>query len=147
MSHEIYYTFYLQGGETDYHVHRKSTCISGDILVFLIAHTCVLYINGIAKISVCCTGIQQMNHADCAFHVCMGVIRLMLESKSIGIHEIPVPQNWIHSVRQTSRGVYVYETIPWNKIPSNLLPTKIFNYLVVQKSAESYTLDNFTYTV
>ena len=54
-----------------------------------------------------------MNRADCVFHVCMGVIRLLhLESKSIGIHEIPVPQNQIHSVRQTSRGVRGYETIP-----------------------------------
>ena len=63
-------------------------------------------------ISASCTGIQQMNRADCAFHVCMGVIRLLLESKSIGIHEIPVPQNQIHSVRQTSCGVRVYEAIP-----------------------------------
>ena len=48
ISHEIYYTLYLQGGETDYHVHRKSTRMSRDILVFLIAHMCALYINGIA---------------------------------------------------------------------------------------------------
>ena len=53
-----------------------------------------------------------MNRADCAFHVCTGVIRLLLESKSIGIHEIPIPQNQFHSVGQTSRGVRVYEIIP-----------------------------------
>ena len=84
-----------------------------------------------------------MNRADCAFHVCMGVIRLLLESKSIGIHEIPVPQNQIYSVRQTSRGVRVYETIPRNKIPSKFITHEIFNYLVFQKSAKFYTLENF----
>ena len=45
--------------------------------------------------------------ADCAFHVCMGVLFLLLDSKSIGIHEIPVPQNQIHSMKQTSPGVRV----------------------------------------
>ena len=33
------------------------------------------------------------------------------------------------------------------KYHRNLLPTKIFNYLVVQKSAKFYTLENFTYAV
>ena len=36
---------FLQGGETDYYVHRKSTRISGDILIFLIVRTCALYIS------------------------------------------------------------------------------------------------------
>ena len=124
MSHKIYYTFYLQGGETDYHVHRESTRISGDILVFLIAHTCVPYINGIAEISASCTGIQQMNRADCAF-LCTGVIYLLLESKSIGIHEIPVPQNQIHSVRQTSQVYAVVKQFHKIKYHRNLLPMKI----------------------
>ena len=39
-----------------------------------------------------------MNRADCEFHVCMGVLRLKLEPKSVGIHEIPIPQNQIHII-------------------------------------------------
>ena len=41
-----------------------------------------------------------------------GVLHLLLESKSIGIHEIPtIPQNQIHGMRQTSAAVRIYETI------------------------------------
>ena len=66
-----------------------------------------------------------MNSADCAFHVCMGVLHLLLDSKSIGIHEIAVPQNQIHSVKQTSPGVRVTKQLNEIKYHQNLLSMKI----------------------
>ena len=84
-----------------------------------------------------------MSQADCEFHVCMGVLRLKLERKSIGIHEIPVPQNQIHIVKQTSLAHVYTEELHEIKYHENLLPTKILNYLVLQISTKFYTLEIF----
>ena len=108
MIHEIYYTFYLQvGGETNNITHTVSARLSWSITVFLIARVSFLASPRTSSVNdqwPCgpLSPLQQMSHADCEFHVCMGVLRLKLEAKSIGIHEIPVPQNQIHIVKQTS---------------------------------------------
>ena len=49
-----------------------------------------------------------MSHGDCAFHICMGVLSLLPEPKLIDIHEIPLPQNQIHIVKQTLLAYSMY---------------------------------------
>ena len=143
MSHEIYYTLYLQGSETDYYVHRKSTRISGDILVFLIAHMCALYINGIAWIlrpvlasSKWIMRIVRFMFAWELFAYCWSPNRLVFMKSPY--HRIKFIAWGRHHV------VYAFtKQFHEIKYDKNLLSTKIFNYLVVQKSAKFYTLKNF----
>ena len=112
MSHEIYFTFYLQGGKTDYHVHRKSTPHIQGYTSFL---------NSAYMCAICqwhclnfCVPYRHPANESCGLCVsCLhGSYSPIAGVQTIGIHEIPVPQNQIHSVRQTSCGVRVYETIP-----------------------------------
>ena len=86
----------------------------------------------------------------------MGIVRfmfareffLLLEPKSIDIHEIPRTTESNSYRKADITGVQcVYKIITRNKIPQNLLPTEILNYPVLQKSVKFYTLENFTYTV
>ena len=49
---------------------------------------------------VICHCYSKISRRDCAFHVCTGVLCLLLEPKSIDIQaaEISVPQNQIHII-------------------------------------------------
>ena len=69
---------------------------------------------------------------------------ILPEFKSIGICEIPVPQNQIHSVRQTSPDVRVYETgITWNKIPLKFITYENFQLSCCSEICEILYTQNF----